>query len=85
MERALTDKERLVLESFGCLDADEKARITPEDAILQKVANFDSMDYAWKRKKEYPTIEECIHAILDDDLDALQVIRSSVKDKYPKV
>ena len=33
---------------------------------------------------EYPTLEECIHAILDDDLAALQVKRKAVKDKYPK-
>ena len=35
-------------------------------------------------KKEYPTIEECVHAILDDDLDNLQVLRQAVKDKFPK-
>jgi hypothetical protein len=36
------------------------------------------------RKAEYPTIQECVHAILDDDLTALQVKRQAVKDKYPK-
>ena len=40
--------------------------------------------YADKRKEEYPSIEECIHAILDDELDALQIKRKLVKDKYPK-
>ena len=40
--------------------------------------------YQWKRQQEYPTIEECVHAIHDDDLDALQVLRQAVKDKYPK-
>ena len=40
--------------------------------------------YSWKREQEYPTIEECVHAILDDDLTALQVKRQAVKDKYPK-
>ena len=40
--------------------------------------------YADKRKEEYPSIEECIHAILDDELDALQIKRKAVKDKYPK-
>ena len=40
--------------------------------------------YKYLRKSEYPTIEECIHAILDDDLTALQVLRQAVKDKYPK-
>jgi len=33
---------------------------------------------------EYPTIEECVHAILDDDLEALQAKRTAVKEKYPK-
>ena len=37
-----------------------------------------------KRLDEYPTIEECVHAILDDELDALQAKRKLVKDKYPK-
>ena len=45
---------------------------------------YDAQDYARSRKTEYPTIEECVHAILDDDLDALQVLRQAVKDKYPK-
>ena len=40
--------------------------------------------YVDRRKAEYPSIEECVHAILDDDLDALQVLRQAVKDKYPK-
>ena len=45
---------------------------------------WDSQEYARKRKPEYPSIEECVHAILDDDLVALQAKRSAVKDKYPK-
>jgi len=36
------------------------------------------------RKKEYPSIEECVHAILDDDLENLQILRQAVKEKYPK-
>ena len=36
------------------------------------------------RKAEYPSIEECVHAILDDDLDALQAKRAEVKARYPK-
>ena len=36
------------------------------------------------RKSEYPSIEECVHAILDDDLENLQILRQAVKDKYPK-
>jgi hypothetical protein len=33
---------------------------------------------------EYPSIEECVHAILDDDLENLQILRQAVKDKYEK-
>ena len=40
--------------------------------------------YADRRKSEYPTIEECVHAILDGELDDLQIKRQVVKDKYPK-
>jgi len=52
--------------------------------IIRLEAVYDSQEYARLRKTEYPTIEECVHAILDDGLDALQVLRQAVKDKYPK-
>ena len=45
---------------------------------------YDSKQYQRDRKLEYPSIEECIHAILDDDLEALQEKRTAVKAKYPK-
>ena len=40
----------------------------------------------WKRKRQaaYPSLEECIHAILDDELEELQAKRLVVKEKYPK-
>jgi len=56
--------------------------ITAEQARLQAIE--DAQAYARNRKAEYPTIQECVHAILDDDLAALQVKRQAVKDKYPK-
>ena len=59
-----------------------ESAITTEIARLQ--AEYDAQAYARSRKTEYPTIEECVHAILDDDLTALQVKRQAVKDKYPK-
>jgi len=40
--------------------------------------------WAENRQREYPTIQECIHAILDNTLDELQVKRAAVKAKYPK-
>ena len=52
--------------------------------IASLQAEYDAQDYARKRQSEYPSIEEAVHAILDDDLDNLQVLRQAVKDKYPK-
>ena len=52
--------------------------------VIRLQAEYDAQAYARSRKEEYPTIEECVHAILDDDLTALQVKRQAVKDKYPK-
>ena len=54
------------------------------DGVLTAPAEPPAMTYDEKRKAEYPTIEECVHAILDDGLTALQVLRQAVKDKYPK-
>jgi len=45
---------------------------------------FDEIQYQRERLTEYPSIQECVHAILDNDLEALQVKRSAVKAKYPK-
>ena len=54
------------------------------DGVAQLQANYDAQDYARKRKSEYPSIEECVHAILDDTLTELQTKRAEVKAKYPK-
>ena len=54
------------------------------DALAKQQADFDALDYSRKREAEYPTIQECVHAILDDDLTALQEKRQAVKTKYPK-
>ena len=42
------------------------------------------VEYKKLRKLEYPSIEECVHAILDDNLEELQAKRLAVKEKYPK-
>ena len=47
-------------------------------------AEYDALEYQRDRLQEYPSIQECIHAILDDDLEALQAKRTAVKAKYPK-
>ena len=59
-----------------------KADIQTEMDRLQ--AEYDAQDYARKRMAEYPTIEEAVHAILDDTLTELQIKRQAVKEKYPK-
>jgi hypothetical protein len=45
---------------------------------------YDAQEYARKRLAEYPSIEECVHAMLDDGLAELQEKRAAVKAKYPK-
>ena len=59
-----------------------EAEIQTEMERLQ--IEYDAQEYARKRQAEYPSIEECVHAILDDDLTALQEKRQAVKTKYPK-
>ena len=57
-------------------------KIEEEEQKLLK--DYNSKKYQRDRLQEYPSIQECIHAILDNDLDALQVKRTAVKAKYPK-
>ena len=55
------------------------------DAEIKRLeAEYDAQEYARKREAEYPSIKECVHAILDDDLTALQEKRQAIKTKYPK-
>lgn len=68
------------------LDTEQTQPTQPEiDAeVVRLQAEYDAQEYARLRKAEYPSIEECIHAILDDDLDALQAKRAEIKARYPK-
>ena len=59
-----------------------EAEIETADAEWQ--AEYDAQEYARLRQAEYPSIEECVHAILDDDLEALQAKRAEIKARYPK-
>ena len=48
-------------------------------------AEYDALEYARKRKAEYPTIEELVVALYDtDDKSAIEAKRAEVKAKYPK-
>jgi len=46
----------------------------------------DAKQYQRDRLTEYPSLQDCIHALLDggDTLTDLQTERKAVKDKYPK-
>jgi hypothetical protein len=58
--------------------------IATEQARLQ--AEYDTKEWERNRVSEYPTVDDCIHALLDggDTLTDLQAQRQAVKDKYPK-
>ena len=49
-----------------------------ETKLSELITEYDNLEYARLRKEEYPSIEECIHAILDDDLNNLQIKRQAV-------
>ena len=88
------------LEKLGAIDWEIKGLLwsdviinTSTTPITESVFNakvdeltkeWEAQEYARSRKLDYPSIEECLHAILDDDLTALQEKRQAVKDKYPK-
>jgi hypothetical protein len=52
--------------------------------VIRLQTEYDAQAYSRKREAEYPSVQECVHAILDDDLDALQAKRADIKTKYPK-
>jgi len=55
-----------------------------QNYLTEMKTEYTNNKYARDRELEYPSIEECVHAILDDEVEALQVKRQIVKDKYPK-
>jgi len=58
--------------------------IATEQTRLQ--AEYDAKDWERNRQAEYPSLEDCIHALLDggDTLTDLQAARQVVKDNNPK-
>ena len=64
------------------ISMDEALVKTEYDKLL---AEYDALDYARKRKTEYPTIEELVVALYDtDDKAAIDAKRAEIKLKYPK-
>ena len=63
---------------------EETARDAEEKAWADKQVELKKTQYQRDRLQEYPSIEECVHAILDGELDALQAKRKIVKERHPK-
>ena len=49
-------------------------------------AEYDAEEWKRNRQAEYPSHDDCIHALLDggDTLTDLQAKRTAIKNKYPK-
>ena len=57
-----------------------------EAKMVELQADYDAEEWKRNRQAEYPTIDDCIHALLDgeDTLTELQAKRTAIKNKYPK-
>ena len=57
-----------------------------EAKMVEVQAEYDAEQWKRNRQSEYPTHEDCIHALLDggNTLTELQAKRQQIKDKYPK-
>ena len=53
--------------------------------VTQLQAEYDAQDYARKRQREYPKIEDLVVALYDtEDKTAIDAKRAEIKLKYPK-
>ncbi len=57
-----------------------------EAKMTELQAEYDAEEWKRNRQAEYPSIDDCIHALLDggDTLTELQEKRQEIKAKYPK-
>ena len=57
-----------------------------EAKMTELQAEYDAEEWKRNRQAEYPSHEDCIHALLDggDTLTELQEKRQEIKAKYPK-
>ena len=60
------------------------AYLVYERVLESKIESMEQQMWLKNRLREYPSIEECMHAILDNELDTLQTKRAAIKAKYPK-
>ena len=57
-----------------------------ETKINELQDEYDAEQWKRNRQAEYPSHDDCIHALLDggDTLTELQAKRTAIKNKYPK-
>jgi len=57
-----------------------------EAKMIEVQAEYAAEEWKRNRQAEYPTLQDCIHALLDggDTLTELQAKRTAIKTKYPK-
>lgn len=60
------------------------AKATIQAKMTELSTAYDNLDYARKRKAEYPSIEEQLDKIYNDGIDAWKAQIKVTKDKYPK-
>ena len=62
------------------------AKADIEAKMVEVQADYDAEEWKRNRQIEYPSIDDCIHALLDggDTLTELQAKRTATKTKYPK-
>tara|TARA_R110001632_G_scaffold213018_1_gene339068 strand:- start:167 stop:460 length:294 start_codon:yes stop_codon:yes gene_type:complete len=87
---ALTPNAQWVLRGDELEWLDTEQTQPTDSAIAAKIvelqAAFDALAYARSRQAAYPSIQDCIHALLDggDTLTDLQTLRAAVKAANPK-
>ena len=89
--QALTPNAQWVLRGDSDLEWLDTEQTQPTDSaiaakIVQLQAEYDAAAYARSRQAAYPSIQDCIHALLDggDTLTDLQALRTAVKAANPK-
>ena len=61
-------------------------KVDIEAKMVEVQADYEAEEWKRNRQAEYPSIDDCIHALLDggDTLTELQAKRTATKTKYPK-
>ena len=83
-ECSLTNRDINTIEWHNGTTPIPKADI--EAKMVEVQADYDAEEWKRNRQIEYPSIDDCIHALLDggDTLTELQAKRTATKTKYPK-